>query len=147
MISNWLIILCYCIMAYGACNVIVFGSGPFKIFENLRLWTYRLNPHFGSMFSCMMCLPTNFGLIFSLVDWFLMPNIAIAPFNILLGPLGGAYWILAMLCDGAFTSGIVWFIHNIESLFEKGAEKFDSESVYDEEQRDDILQSDDITAE
>ena len=36
--SSGLIIFLYCLMAYGACNVIVFGSGPFKIFEYIRYW-------------------------------------------------------------------------------------------------------------
>lgn len=113
--SNGLIILLYCIMAYGACNVIVFGSGPFKIFERIRYWSDYVDEHFGQLFSCMMCLPTNFGIICSLVNWFLIP-VAFTPFNLVFA--GTSLWWLAMLCDGAFTSGIVWLIHTVQEYIE-----------------------------
>ena len=113
--SNGLIILLYCIMAYGACNVIVFGSGPFKIFDRIRYWSDYIGEHFGQLFSCMMCLPTNFGIICSLVNWFLIP-VAFTPFNLVFA--GTSLWWLAMLCDGAFTSGIVWFIHTVQEYIE-----------------------------
>lgn len=113
--SNGLIILLYCIMAYGACNVIVFGSGPFKIFERIRYLSDYIDEHFGQLFSCMMCLPTNFGIICSLVNWFLIP-VAFTPFNLVFA--GTSLWWLAMLCDGAFTSGIVWIIHTVQEYIE-----------------------------
>ena len=113
--SSYLIVALYSIMAYGACNVIVFGSGPFKIFERIREWADDIDEHFGQLFSCMMCLPTNFGIICSLVNWFFIP-IAFTPFNILFA--GTGLWWLAMLCDGAFTSGIVWLINTIQEYIE-----------------------------
>lgn len=113
--SSWLIVALYCIMAYGACNVIVFGSGPFRIFERIREFADDIDEHFGQLFSCMMCLPTNFGIICSLVNWFFIP-IAFTPFNILFA--GTGLWWLAMLCDGAFTSGIVWLINTIQEYIE-----------------------------
>ena len=113
--SNGVIIFLYCIMAYGACNVIVFGSGPFKIFEWIRYYAEDIGEHFGQLFSCMMCMPTNFGIICSLVNWFLIP-IAFTPFNIVFA--GTTLWWLAMLCDGAFTSGIVWLLHTIQEHIE-----------------------------
>ena len=113
--SNGVIIFLYCIMAYGACNVIVFGSGPFKIFEWIRYYAESIGEHFGQLFSCMMCMPTNFGIICSLVNWFLIP-IAFTPFNIVF--TGTTLWWLAMLCDGAFTSGIVWLLHTIQEYIE-----------------------------
>lgn len=119
--SNWLIILCYSIVAYGACNVIVFGSGPFRIFEKLRAGANKISEHFGQLFNCMMCLPANFGWICSLVNWFFLP-IAFTPFNILFDDYPGLWW-LAALCDGAFTSGIVWLIHNVETLFENKSQE------------------------
>lgn len=113
--SSCIIILLYCIMAYGVCNIIVFGSGPFRIFEHIRYWADELDEHFGQMFSCMMCLPTNFGILCSLFNWFLIP-IAFTPFNILFA--GTSLWWLAMICDGAFTSGVVWLINTIQEYFE-----------------------------
>ena len=112
-----LIVLCYSLMAYGACNVIVYGSGPFKIFEHIREWAASISEHFGLLFQCMMCMPTNFGLVCSLVNWFFIP-VAFTPFNIVFAGNPTLWW-LAMLCDASFTSGAVWFIHHVEEWFEK----------------------------
>ena len=134
-----LTIICYCLVAYGASNVIVFGSGPFRIFEHIREWAFRINEHFGLLFSCMMCLPTNFGLFCSLFDWFLVPAAAFTPFNIFFA--GTNLWWLAMLCDAAFTSGVVWIIHQIASYFENRA----GGSIDGTEASEDIVEADDIT--
>lgn len=112
-----LIVLCYSLMAYGACNVIVYGSGPFRVFEYIREWAANINEHFGLLFQCMMCMPTNFGLICSLVNWFFIP-VAFTPFNIIFAGNESLWW-LAMLCDASFTSGVVWIIHHVEEWFEK----------------------------
>lgn len=114
--SCGLIIFCYCIVAYGISNIVVFGSGPFKMFEKIRYWSDYLDEHFGQLFSCMMCFPTNLGIILSILNWFLIP-IAFTPFNILLGTVPTLWWLAAIL-DGAFTSGIVWLIHHVEEWFE-----------------------------
>lgn len=113
--SGGMLIFLYSIVAYGACNVIAFGSGPFRIFERLREWADGISEHFGSLFGCMMCLPTNFGLLCSLFNWFLIP-IAFTPFNIVFA--GTSLWWLAMLCDAAFTTGIVWLIHTVQEHIE-----------------------------
>lgn len=114
--SNGLIIFLYCICAYGISNMMVFSSGPFRIFEHIRSLSSRINEHFGSMFSCMICFPANVGWICSLIDWFFIHGTAITPFNILLN--GTNLWWLALICDCCFTTGIVWLIHNVESYFE-----------------------------
>ena len=118
--STGLIIFCYCIMTYGICNVMVYGSGPFKIFEHIRNVSIEIGPHFGKLFSCMMCLPTNLGIILSLINWFFITT----PFTPFCIAFWGEYnlWWLAMVFDGAFTSGIVWIIHHVEEFFENIAE-------------------------
>ena len=103
--SNTLIIFLYCIAVYGLSNMVVFGSGPFRIFEYLRNWSTYISEHFGTLFSCMMCFPAKIGWIVSLVDWFLIENFALTPFNILL--FGTNLWWLALIADCCFTSGIV----------------------------------------
>ena len=123
--GNGLTVLCYSLVAYGACNVIVYGSGPFRIFERIREWSSMISEHFGLLFQCMMCMPTNFGLICSLVNWFFIP-VAFTPFNIVFAGYPNLWW-LAMLCDAAFTSGVVWIIHHIEEWFEKMVPNDDSE--------------------
>ena len=114
--SNWLLIFIYCFVAYGLSNMMVFGSGPFRIFERIRNLTSAISEHFGMLFSCMMCFPANFGWVMSLIDWFLIKEVAITPFNIIL--VGTNLWWLALILDCCFTSGIVWFIHHIETFFE-----------------------------
>ena len=114
--SNWFILFLYCIAAYGFSNMMVFGSGPFRIFERIRNVTDRISEHFGSLFKCMMCFPANLGWVLSIIDWFLIKSIAFTPFNILLS--GTGLWWLALILDCFFTSGIVWLIHNVESFFE-----------------------------
>ena len=137
---NWLIVLCYCLVAYGACNVMVFGSGPFHIFEHIRGIANRISPHFGQLFNCMMCLPANFGLICSLVNWVFIP-IAFTPFNIILGAETSLWW-LAALCDGALTSGIVWLVQNWETYFENRGQipEFSNNVV-----EDNVIEAEDIT--
>lgn len=132
--SNVLIIFIYSIAIYGICNMIAFGSGPFKIFEKIREWSYNISEHFASLFSCMMCLPANAGWIISLIDWFLIKNVCITPFNILF--LNTNLWWLALIGDCCFTSGIVWIIHNIESFFESIAT---GNSSIQENDNDDVL--------
>lgn len=114
--SNILIIFLYIFAVYGFSNMVVFSSGPFRIFEKIREWSSNLSEHFGSLFSCMICLPANVGWVASLIDWFFIPNLALTPFNILL--VGTNLWWVALIADCCLTSGIVWFIHNIESFFE-----------------------------
>lgn len=114
--SNILIIFLYIFAVYGFSNMVVFSSGPFRIFEKIREWSSNLSEHFGSLFSCMICLPANVGWVASLIDWFFIPNLALTPFNILL--VGTNLWWVALIADCCLTSGIVWFIHNTESFFE-----------------------------
>jgi len=143
-ISNGLIIFCYCVVAYGACNVIVFGSGPFKFFEKLRRGAKNINEHFGQLFNCMMCLPANFGWVCSLVNKLWIP-VAFTPFNIIFKENGVEWYnlVLLCLCDGAFTSGIVWLIHNIETFFENRGKIVEQQVEYITE---DVINVDDITS-
>ena len=140
--SNWLIIFCYCIVAYGFSNMMVFGSGPFRIFEHIRNITSAIGEHFGQLFSCMMCFPANLGWVLSLIDWFLLKDIAFTPFNLIL--MGTGYWWLALLLDCCFTSGFVWFVHHIEEYFENKADEAAHTEIV-EERDPDIINAEDIT--
>lgn len=124
--------------------MMVFGSGPFRIFEHIRNISSAIGEHFGQLFACMMCFPANFGWAMSLVDWFLLPDIAITPFNIILA--GTGYWWLALLLDCCFTSGMVWFVHHIEEYFEDLAEASTKSEIVEERDPDNI-EVDDITRE
>jgi hypothetical protein len=80
----------------------------------------------------------------SLIDWFLLPDIAITPFNIILA--GTGYWWLALLLDCCFTTGIVWIIHHVEEYFEDLAEASTKSEIVEERDPDNI-EVDDITRE
>lgn len=141
--SNGLLIFCYCVVAYGLSNMMVFGSGPFRIFEHIRNISSAIGEHFGQLFSCMMCFPANFGWFMSLVDWFLLPGIAITPFNIILADT--TYWWLALLLDCCFTTGMVWLIHHVEEYFENIAENAVKNTEIVEVRDPDAIEVDDIT--
>ena len=125
-----LIILCYIFVAYGACNVIAFGDGPFYIFTRIRAWANNISEHFGKLFSCMMCLPANFGWICSVVNWFLIP-VAFTPFNIIFSGYTNL-WFLALLCDGAFTTGTVYLMYIVNEYFEKKIDYYEQNTYRDE---------------
>ena len=124
-------VFCYIIIAYGACNVIAFSEGPFYIFSRLREWAFNINEHFGKLFKCMICLPANFGWICSLFNWFLIP-IPFTPFNFIFWEYEHLWW-LALLCDGAFTTGIVYIIHIFVEYLEKRIEYYEQNIYIDEE--------------
>lgn len=135
MVSNGLIIFLYCIVAYGLSNMVVFASGPFRIFERIRDLSSRISEHFGQLFQCMICFPANVGWVLSLINWFFIP-FPFTPFNLIL--IDTNLWWLAMIGDCCFTSGIVWIIHNIESFFESIAEGKHAEE-YEEVEDNDVV--------
>lgn len=128
-------ILAYCIAVYGLSNMMVFGSGPFRIFERIRNLSSSISEHFGTLFSCMMCFPANVGWLFSLIDYFFIKSVAVTPFNILLA--GSGLWWLIILLDCCFTTGAVWLIHHFESFFENLG---GGNSVTEEEKGEDIIE-------
>lgn len=125
-------IVCYVLVAYGACNIIVFADGPFKIFSKLREVTSNISEHFGKLFTCMMCLSANFGWICSLFNWFLIP-IAFTPFNIIFKGYEDLWW-LALLCDGAFTTAIVYLIYVVNEYFEMKINYYEHNTLRNEDE-------------
>lgn len=138
-------VFCYVVAVYGASTVMVFGSGPFKILEKIRVLAFKIHPHFGLLFSCMLCFPTNLGIVLSLLGMFVTP-IPITPFTILFyGHFD--YWWLIFLLDGAFAAGSTWFLHNILELFIK---KSDESTVVTAQYtqsipEEDVIDTEDIT--
>lgn len=125
------ILICYVLMAYGACNVIAFSEGPFHIFTRVRNLAFNINEHFGKAFTCMMCLPANFGWICSIINWFLIP-IPFTPFNIIFNGMDNM-WFLTLLCDGAFTTGIVYLIYIINEYFEKKIDYYENKTITEDD--------------
>lgn len=107
----------YILFAYGMANMVVYANGPFGIFEKWRNLTHRLNESIGELFTCMICLSTWIGLVFSLINTYLVPDVEFTPFNMVFGT--GGYVALKTLMDMCLTSGVVWLLHNLEEAMER----------------------------
>ncbi len=133
--STGLIIFIYSIFLYGISWMFVYASGPFRIFEHVRNTSNSISEHFGQLFQCMVCFPSNLSWVMSLIDWFFLPQVAITPFNILLS--GTGLWWLAILMDIGFGAGITWAIHNVVGFFESIAEGNNADGI--EENNEEII--------
>lgn len=124
---NWFYVFCYLAFVYGISVIFTHGVGPAYIFLKIRKWAEEKGDNIGLLFKCMLCFPTNVGILFSLFNWFFLP-IAITPFNIILG--GYEYlWPIACIMDGCLAGGICQFVFNIYDYVEKST----PEIIYDEE--------------
>ena len=110
-------LLLFLFIAYGICNILIFGS----IFRWWRdLWNTLSPDFFGSLFSCMICLPTWVGFIGSYLIW--SPSIdygvvtqGVSFFGLFEFPKG----LVATFLDGCLTSGAVWFMHTTQEAIER----------------------------
>lgn len=109
-------ILGYIFASYGFANMIVYSNGPFHIFERWRSFAHNIHEQFGELFTCMLCISTWIGLVLSLINILLLPNLPFTPFNIIIGTQSA---ILTVLLDMGFTSGIVWVLHQLEEMMER----------------------------
>lgn len=107
-------ILIYALFAYGICNMIIFASGPFGIFEKWRNFAHKISNGFGELFTCPMCLSTWVGLLFSTLNIIFVKGIAFTPFNIIFGV--GNYIPFVLIMDMGFTSGVVWLIYQFDEM-------------------------------
>jgi len=123
---SWLILIIYTFAVYGIGILFTQMIGPFAIFFRLRLWANKISTNLGYMLKCMTCFPTNVGWVMSLVNWFLVPQVAITPFNMILR--GTNYWWLAMILDAAYCAGTCHIISNIDDFIDK------STPIYEDEQ-------------
>lgn len=109
-------LLVYFVMVYGLSNMIAFTSGPFHIFSKIREYVYHNHKTVYELLTCMICLPTNIGFFFSLINILFFSNTLFTPYNILFS--GELPWFAIVFFDGIVTSGVVWFIHTIQMFFE-----------------------------
>ena len=122
---TWLIIFAYTFFVYGISVLFTQSYGPANIFCRLRLWAGKVGDNFGMLFKCMTCFPTNVGWVFSLFDWFLVPGVAISPFNMILG--GTGLWWLAMILDACYCAGTCHLLWNIDDFIDKSTPIFEDE--------------------
>ena len=120
-----MIIFAYTFFVYGISVLFTQSYGPANIFFRLRLWADKVGDNFGMLFKCMTCFPTNVGWVFSLFDWFLVPGVAISPFNIILE--GTGLWWLAMILDACYCAGTCHLLWNIDDFIDKSTPIFEDE--------------------
>ena len=105
------VIFLYSLMCYGIANAIVYYSGPWDIFTKLRSYVSD-NQKLNELFSCMFCLPTNIGIIMSILSLMFAHGTPFTPFTILFD--GNAnFWPLILIFDGFYTGAIVSIIDAI----------------------------------
>ena len=109
-------IVCYILMIYGLCNVLVFGSGPFNILLKFKNWASTYCKTIYEMLQCMMCTSTNIGWIMSCINLLFFKNFHFTPATILFDDF--SIWYLIIIFDAFFTSGCVWLIHTVQEAFE-----------------------------
>lgn len=125
----WFNCVLFFLVIYGMSYIITNGVGPFYIFMYIRKMAERVGDNFGMLFKCMLCMPTNLGIVFSLLDWFLIKDVAITPFNIILGNTD--LWWLSALFDGCAAAGVSYFIYNMNEYLENANTSFE-EDITDE---------------
>lgn len=98
-------------MCYGLSSAIVYYSGPWDIFAKFRE-SVSDNEKLSELFSCMFCLPTNIGIIMSLLNMMFSPNQAFTPFNAVFN-CNQNFWPLIIMFDAFYTGAIVSIIDTI----------------------------------
>ena len=126
---KWFILICYIWFSYGVCYMVTSSHGPKNIFEKLRDWAESVGTNFGMLFRCMICFPTNFGILFSLFNWFLLPELSITPFNLIFSEYNFEWYysFLGAFLDGCFTGGICKVIYNVDDYIDKSTPIFEDE--------------------
>ena len=113
------VIFVFMLAVYGISNILVYAEGPFRIFEKYRSFMHRLPSNIGDGAECMICTPTQVGIVLSLMDIF-SKGVLFTPGNII---FGADHWFFAILIDGAFASGTTWIIHTFQESLEYAEEE------------------------
>lgn len=122
---SWFILFVYTFFVYGLSLIFTQSIGPGNIFFNLRAWAESVGTNFGLLFKCMMCFPTNVGWVFSLFNWFVVPQIAISPFNMVLR--GTNLWWLAAILDACYCAGTCHILWNFDDYIDKSTPIYEDE--------------------
>lgn len=118
-------LLIFLLVAYGISNILVFGS----IFKGWRNFWSNVNPNFfGTLFTCMICLPTYVGFFGSWLVWSPTEYYGIVNDGLNLGLFTIPKGLISVFLDGCLTSGSVWLIHT----FQEGIERHFNVSNNDE---------------
>lgn len=101
----------YSLMCYGISSAIVYYGGPFDIFVKFRELIAG-SDYLDKLFSCMFCLPTNIGIVLSVLSLLFANDTPFTPFTVL---LYGNFnlWPLIIIFDGFYTGAIVSIIDTV----------------------------------
>jgi len=111
-------LICYVLVVYGLSNMLVYFNGPFGIIDKFRNWISKIHPTFEELFSCMFCLPTNIGMLLSLLS--LVIDIPFTPFTLLFLGYDGFMTIITVIFDGLLAGATTYLIHTIQNRIENG---------------------------
>lgn len=112
-------IIIFWLSAYGISFMLVYTSGPFKIFSRIRKLGGKISPSITELLSCMFCTPTWVGMIASFLNLILFPMIPFTPAFLLINNI--KYWYLILFLDMLSTPSIVHLIDVCENLIDKKA--------------------------
>ena len=114
---QFLILFVYLFVSYGIANTIIYGHGPFHCFDKMHVLFEKIHPQLNEMFSCFICLPWWIGFFFSSLTLLFIPSLLFTPMSFVGLPI--EYWYVTVFLDGAFTSGAIWFLNNVEEALER----------------------------
>lgn len=117
----WSLIFIYSMMCYGISCAIVYYSGPWDIFVKLRE-AVAYNDKLLELFSCMFCLPTNIGILMSIISLSLGNDTPFTPFTIAFGS-NYVLWPVIIFLDGFYTGGVVSIIDSIVNKIENNQQQ------------------------
>ena len=109
-------LIIFIFVVYGISNMLVYAAGPFNIFEKYRDFMHTMPSNLGEGSECMICTPTQVGIVLSVID-VLLWQFNFTPGNLLIGEYA-EFWLLAIALDGALASGTTWLIHTVQEAVE-----------------------------
>lgn len=115
--------LSYILCAFGVTEMMLFFSGPFDIIESFRNAMHKIHPKMGELFTCPACFSSWVGIIFSSLNYFLLPSIPITPFNMILGATG--FWWLIIPLDMFLTMGTTWTLYQLDEYLENNSKTYE----------------------
>ena len=117
MVSDWVVIFIFSIVAYAISNHFVYAHGPMHLYDKIREIAAKIHSNLGELFGCMICFPTWVGFILSAANTWFLPALKLTPMMLMLS--GFAPWWIIMILDGFFASGIVWLINTVQEALER----------------------------
>jgi hypothetical protein len=114
---TFLYLIIYVICAYNVSFWLVYGEGPFGIFQKFRDFVEKVSPQMRKALNCMNCTPTWVGMIASILNFIILPNLPLTPFGILL--YNKVWWGIIIFLDTIFTAGAVYLVHTLQEYWER----------------------------